>query len=207
MKTLTEHWNEIFRKIDEDKLGWYEEDFSQTIKFFNLIPKWESLKIFVAGVGTSKLIELLLKSNAELVLNELSSEAIERAKNKYSDKTRPVKWLCHDISKPLPTDVNDIDIWFDRAVLHFLIDDNSVEQYFRNVNTAVNIGGYAIFAEFSKTGAARCAGLDVRRYDVRDLETRLTAFELIENEEYTYINPKGESRPYIYTLFKRIKNG
>jgi len=24
MKTLTEHWNEIFKKTDEEKLGWYD---------------------------------------------------------------------------------------------------------------------------------------------------------------------------------------
>ena len=29
MKTLTEHWNEIFKKTDEKKLGWYEDDYSQ----------------------------------------------------------------------------------------------------------------------------------------------------------------------------------
>ena len=207
MKTLTDHWNEIFRKTDEDKLGWYEENFSQTLKFLNLIPEWESLKIFVAGIGTSGLIELLLESNAELLLNDLSSEAIEKAKNKYSDKVRHVQWLCHDISKPLPVALTDIDIWFDRAVLHFLVDDSNVEQYFKNVNAGVKAGGYAIFAEFSKKGATRCAGLEVRRYDVQDLERHLSAFELIANEEYTYINPSGDPRPYIYTLFKRIRNG
>ena len=45
MKTLTEHWNKIFKKTDENKLGWYEEDFSQTLKFLNIIPQWESLNM------------------------------------------------------------------------------------------------------------------------------------------------------------------
>lgn len=206
MKTLSEHWNEIFKTTDEEQLGWYEDDFSQTLKFLDLIPEWKNSKIFVPGVGTSGLIDILSKSNAELVLNDLSSEAIEKAKNKYSDKTHNIQWLCQDISKPLPLELNDIDIWVDRAVLHFVIDDSSVEQYFRNVNAAVKTGGYAIFAEFSKKGATRCAGLDVRRYDIHDLEENLTSFELIANEEYTYITPKGDPRPYIYTLFKR-KNG
>jgi len=205
MKTLNEHWNEIFKKTDEDKLGWYEDDFSQTLKFLDLIPEWKSSKIFVPGVGTSGLIDLLLKSNVTMVLNDLSSEAIEKAKNKCRNKTDNIQWLCQDISKPLPSVLNDIDIWIDRAVLHFLTDDKCVEQYFKNVNAAVKTGGYAIFAEFSKKGAVKCAGLDVRRYDVQDLEKNLPAFKLIANEEYTFINPKGDPRPYIYTLFKRIK--
>ncbi|MCP4153141.1 MAG: class I SAM-dependent methyltransferase [bacterium] len=203
MKTLSNHWNEIFNKTDEDKLGWYEKDFSQTLKVLDRIPGWKNSKIFVPGVGTSGLIDILSKSNAQLVLNDLSREAIEKAKNKYDDKNNAIQWLCQDISKALPSELNDIDIWIDRAVLHFLVEDSFVEQYFRNVHAAVKPGGYALFAEFSKKGAAKCAGLDVRRYDINDLEARLASFELITSEEYTFINPNGDPRPYIYTLFKR----
>ena len=206
MRTLTEHWNEIFKRTDEDKLGWYEDDFSQTVKFLHLIPELKNSKVFVSGVGTSGLIDILLESASELVLNDLSSEAIEKTKNKYSDKIHHIQWLCQDISRPLPPELNDIDVWVDRAVLHFLIDDSSIQQYFKNVNTVLKPGGYALFAEFSKNGATRCAGLDVRRYDVHDLRKNLASFKLIVNEEYTFINPKGDLRPYIYCLFKRVKD-
>ena len=119
MADLKEHWNEIFKKTNEDKLGWHERDFSQTLKFLKLIPNWENSKILVVGAGTSGLIDLLLNANAELVINDLSSEAIEKAKNKYGDKMHRIQWLCHDISRPLPPQFNDIDLWLDRAVLHF----------------------------------------------------------------------------------------
>ena len=54
-----------------------------------------------------------------------------------------------------------------------------------------------------KEGAKKCAGLDVRRYDIFDLKKNLPEFELIISEEYTYLNPKNDPRPYIYTLFKK----
>jgi 2-polyprenyl-3-methyl-5-hydroxy-6-metoxy-1,4-benzoquinol methylase len=203
MKRLKNHWNEIFKKTAEDKLGWYEEDYSQTLKFLNLISNWKNLKIFVAGAGTSGLIDHLLKAGSKLVLNDLSSEAIEKNKNKYKDASGQIQWLNSDLSKPLPSEINDIDIWLDRAVLHFLLENSSVEQYFKNVKAAVKDGGYAMFAEFSKTGATKCAGLDVRRYDVNDLGAHLDSFELIADEKYTFVNPAGGLRPYIYTLFKR----
>ncbi|MCP4179513.1 MAG: methyltransferase type 12, partial [bacterium] len=95
--------------------------------------------------------------------------------------------------------------WLDRAVLHFLTTDKEVEFYVRNVNKAVKIGGYAFFAEFSKTGATKCAGLNVRRYDINDLKRNLPSFELVKSEEFTYINPVGSERPYVYALFKRIE--
>ena len=126
MKTLTEHWNEIFKKTDEKKLGWYEDDYSQTMKLLGLIPEWKNSSIFVPGVGTSDLIGILLQSNAKLVLNDLSSVAIEKAKNKYNDRSFHVQWICQDISKTLPLELNYIDIWIDRAVLHFLTDEDEI---------------------------------------------------------------------------------
>jgi len=203
MKTRADHWNEIFHQTDEKKLGWHEHDYIQTLKFLDLIPGWGNSKVFVPGVGTSGLIDVLLEAGAKLVLNDISSEAIEIAKARYIDKTDNIRWLCQDISKALPEDISDIDIWIDRAVLHFLVDDASVEAYFSNVHAAVKPGGYALFAEFSKTGATKCAGLDVRRYSLEALKHRLPEFEVVASDEYTYINPHGDSRPYIYALLKR----
>lgn len=203
MKTEADHWNEIFKKTDEEKLGWHEDDYSQTLKFIELISGWGNSKIFLSGVGTSGLIDLLSEANTELVLNDISSAAIEKLKHRYGSKPHNFKWLCQNISEPLPAELDDIDIWIDRAVLHFLNDDSAIEGYFRNVHATIKKGGYALFAEFSKTGASHCAGLDVRRYDLDDFKNQLTEFELVESDEYTYINPTGDPRPYLYALFKK----
>ena len=203
MKTMADHWNEIFQKTEEEKLGWHENDYAQTLKLLDPVREWKSAKIFVSGVGTSGLVDLLSEANAELVLNDISSAAIKKLKQRYHNKSHNFKWLCQDISEPLPVALDDIDIWIDRAVLHFLTDECAIEGYFRNVHAAVKTGGYALFAEFSKTGASRCAGLDVRRYDLDDLKIHLTAFELVKSDEYTYINPMGDPRPYLYALFKK----
>jgi len=37
MQSLSEHWNNIFDKTDNEKLGCYESDFSQTIKFYHML--------------------------------------------------------------------------------------------------------------------------------------------------------------------------
>lgn len=38
-----------------------------------------------------------------------------------------------------------LDAWIDRAVLHFLTDNDDITRYFNNVNSRVNISGVAIF--------------------------------------------------------------
>jgi len=63
-----------------------------------------------------------------------------------------------------------------------------------------------MLAEFAENGAIKCAGLDVKRYTELELIERIGAdFELIKTEYITYINPFNQERPYIYTLFKRVK--
>jgi len=203
MKDLNEHWNNIYKKSEENKLGWYETDYSATLNLLEQIPNWKKSKLYIAGAGTSGLIDILLDSNVELILNDLSSEVIDRSKAKYNHNKYNIRWINLDISKPFHSNLNDVDIWIDRAVLHFIIDNKFVRQYFKNVDNVVKSGGYAIFAEFSKSGATKCAGLDVRRYNIDDFKINLPSFKLISSQEYTYINPNGDPRPYLYALFKK----
>ncbi len=206
MKSSNEHWDQIFSGAEDSKLGWYEKDASRTFDLLNEIPQWGDSTMFVPGVGTSVLIEELLSRGATLVLNDISSEAINSVKCRLGDSSKNIHWLCQDISQPLQQTVPDIDIWVDRAVLHFLTDEDDIKGYFDNVKAALKPGGYAMFAEFSKTGAEKCAGLTLHRYDVAELSDRLgESFTLVSHFDHVYINPHGDPRPYIYALFKREK--
>ena len=66
--------------------------------------------------------------------------------------------------------------------------------------------GFVIIATFALEGAKKCCGLDVFRYNSEMLQELLgTDFELQQTFDYTFTNPNGDPRPYVYTLFKRIK--
>ena len=203
MTTQNEHWNEIFTTKADSELGWYEKDVSQTLKFLNLIPRRESATVFLPGAGTSVLVDEFLSRGYELILNDISDEALKKLR--YRIGTAGVlKWLHHDISKPLPDDIPEVDIWIDRAVLHFLLDEADIQGYFDNLHSSLREGGYALLAEFSTTGAPTCAGLELHRYSIEEMTRRMgEAFELVEYEDYTYINPFGDPRPYIYALYRK----
>jgi hypothetical protein len=90
--------------------------------------------------------------------------------------------------------------------LHFLIIEEDIAGYFENLKSILKKGGYAIFAEFSISGASKCAGLNLHRYSIEDLSQKLgTSFKLVSHFDHTYINPFGDPRPYIYALYKREK--
>ena len=200
MSNTAEHWNTIFANKQDQELGWYEQDVSQTLKFItplNLANK----TVFLPGAGTSNLVKHLAKANCHLVLNDISHQALDKLKSKIGQQH---KFICADISKPLETGLN-IDIWIDRAVLHFLLTEHEISQYFDNLKASVNLGGYVLLAEFSKEGAPKCAGLELHRYSLDEFCERLgEEFELVSSEDYVFRTPSGLERPYIYAFFKRV---
>lgn len=202
---INEHWNKIFKKVESENLGWYEKDFYQTLKFINSIDRLSEKSVFIAGTGTSMLAERLIGKCKILILNDISEEALFITKKRIGNVKQPVEWLKADIGAELPVENNSIDVWIDRAVLHFLIKEENIDKYFKNLNDKIKVNGYALLAEFVLHGAPKCAGLELHRYSIEELIERCgKSFELIQSESYTYINPEGDLRPYIYCLFKKV---
>ncbi len=204
MTSQNQHWNKIFSSKTDSELGWFEADVSQTLKFLDMVPQSETIStIFLPGAGTSVLVDKLLSKGYQLILNDISDEALNKLRKRIGHNNR-LSWLHHDISKPLPDDTPQVDIWLDRAVLHFLIKEVDIGGYFANLHSAIRQGGYVLLAEFSTSGAPKCAGLELHRYSVEEMTQRMgKGFELIQHEEYTYINPTGGQRPYIYSLYRK----
>lgn len=204
MTSSPEHWNSIFKTKEDSNLGWYEKDASQTFAMLEDIPDWMSAKIFLPGAGTSILVDRLLQHGNMVVLNDISREALDRLKKRIDDHRDNVTWVCQDISTPLPPSSPQVDLWIDRAVLHFLLKESDIAGYFNNLKAVLRPGGYALFAEFSLSGAPQCAGLTLHRYSVDELTARLgPEFALLRQSDYTFINPFNEPRPYIYALYQR----
>jgi len=98
-----------------------------------------------------------------------------------------------------------VKLWIDRAVLHFFTENKDQDTYFKLLKEKVIRGGFVIMAEFNLSGATKCSGLDVKRYDAKMLSSKLGSnFNLIKTFDYVYNMPNGDKRNYVYTLFKRI---
>ncbi len=203
-KSLQQHWNTIFQQRSGLELGWYESDISQTMKFFQFINEQKHSTIFLVGAGTSILVDQLLSPTRHLIINDLSQQALINLDQRIQNTEHSYQLLQHNLALPLADGLQKSDIWIDRAVLHFLLEEEQIQTYFDNLKTNLKPGGYALFAEFSKTGAKKCAGLELHRYSEEELSERLgEAFKLLHSEEYDFINPNGDKRPYIYALYQR----
>ena len=161
-----EHWNNVYENTQQEKLGWYEESPEPSL---GLIKKHASLnsKIINIGSGTSNLIDELLKANFEsLIATDLSNVALQKLEarlNKYPNK---VEYIVDDLKNPINLKKIDlVDVWHDRAVLHFLTETEDQNTYFELLNSKLKSGGFAILAAFHLDGAEKCTRIPVVRYN------------------------------------------
>ncbi|WP_417911743.1 class I SAM-dependent methyltransferase [Candidatus Electronema sp. TJ] len=203
MTVRAAHWDAIFSSKQDAELGWHEKDVSQTLKFLDLLPQ-TAAAVFLPGAGTSLLVDALSARGYALILNDISAVALQKLRERRGEHEQ-ITLLHHDIAQPLSAALaGAADLWIDRAVLHFLLQEEEIQGYFANLRSVLRPGGHVLLAEFSTAGAAKCAGLELHRYSIAEMSLRLgNDFTLIAAEEHTYINPSGQPRPYVYGLFAR----
>jgi len=204
---MKSHWDRVYRKTDSQKLGWYEARAEPSLQLIEKCHLSKDAAILNVGAGATTLVDELLKSGfRNVIANDISNSALEELQLRLGPREyKKVHWIVDDITNPNELQsLKKIDLWHDRAVLHFFQDKGSQDAYFNLLRKLVKNGGYVIIAAFNLNGASKCSGLPVFRYEEKMLQERLgEAFDLKEAFDYTYTMPSGDTRDYIYTLFQR----
>ncbi len=202
------HWDNVYSKSELNKLGWYEENPESSLDLIKNSTLSKNAAILDVGSGTSTLIQnLISESYSNLIATDISEVALDRAKKLLDpNEAQNVRWIADDITNPKNINqLDSIDLWHDRTVLHFLIEEDQQRAYLETLKKVVRKGGFVIIAVFSLEGAKKCSGLDVKNYDHKMIEEYLGEdFKLLNHFPYLYQMPSGDLRPYVYTLFKRI---
>ncbi|WP_250435663.1 class I SAM-dependent methyltransferase [Hanstruepera flava] len=200
------HWNKAFEKEDS-QLGWFEENPAQTMQLVTSCNLEQDSRILTVGAGTTTLIDNLLDAGFQNIFaNDLSTVALNKLKLRIQGTYQyDLTCIADDLTNPTKLkELKPVDLWIDRAVLHFFLKPEEQESYFNLLTTKVSQNGYALIAVFATNGAEKCCGLPLQRYSLEMLQEKLGKdFKLVDSFNYTFINPFGGERPYIYTLFKK----
>lgn len=201
-----EHWNAAYVKNPTEKLGWFEESSKETIELLKESNVPKDAKILNVGVGSSMLIdELVADGYSGLIANDLSEKALTDVKNRLGENASKVNFIADDLVAPTQLeDLGGVDVWNDRAVLHFFLKEEEQNAYFNLLKKLVKINGFVIIAVFALDGAEKCCGLQLQRYNTEMLQEKLgNDFVLVNSFNHTFVNPYGGKRPYVYALFQR----
>ena len=205
-KNLVFHWDAAYHK-DDEQLGWFESNPESTLQLIKTCNLKKDASILNVGSGTTLLIDALIDQGyTNIIANDLSEVALTKLKNRIQKKYEfDLICISDDLTNSSKLDkLQNIDLWIDRAVLHFFLKKEEQHAYFKLIHKVMTKNGFVLIAVFSSDGVEKCCGLDLQRYNLEMLQQGSgKAFKLIETFNYTYINPFGDKRPYIYTLFQK----
>ncbi len=203
MTHLQQHWDKVYSGSPEEKLGWYEAEQSLMKGLIDRIVRDKSLRILIAGAGSTTLVDELVRNGfSNIIATDISRVALDKLSSRVNSDA--VTCIQADLTeKNALESIRPADLWIDRAVLHFFTEEWQRDNYTDLVHRKVKAGGYALFAEYNLDGAQRCAGLPVYRYSADMLKTMLHGFDPVFNFNHIFTMPSGDKRPYVYALFKK----
>jgi len=207
-KDLVLHWNSVYENSPIKELGWYEEDPEPSLGLIKKYVKGKDDVILNVGAGAGTLIDRIVEEGfTEIIANDLSSSALEKLKERLGHNQSKVRWIVDDLTNPNELlKLDPIDLWHDRAVLHFFNEAEERNTYFKLIKRLINTGGKVIIAAFNLDGAPMCSGLPVFRYDANMLQIGLgNEFKLRESFNHTYTMPDGNKREYVYAVFEKTE--
>jgi SAM-dependent methyltransferase len=157
-----------------------------------------------AGGGASLLaVELADLGYQDLTVLDVSAAALDRSRERLGSRSEAVCWIRSDVTEFVPN--RQWQLWHDRAVFHFLVEEEARRSYRTVAASAVAPGGVLVVATFAPEGPEWCAGLPVRRYDCESLAAEFVPeFELVECRTLAPASAGGDQRPYVAVVLRRM---
>ena len=202
---IKDHWENIYQTKNPNEMSWHQEKPITSLGLIIEIGLDKDSKIIDVGGGDSKLVDNLLDMGfRNISVLDVSSNALEIAKKRLRDKADSVKWIVSDIRE---FETNDkYDLWHDRAVLHFLTEEEDIDKYVDMVRQFLKPNGYLIVSTFSLNGPKKCSGLDIKQYSEDSIKKLFYDFEHIKSFEEKHLTPWGDSQIFLCSVFKKKDN-
>lgn len=141
-----EHWEKVYGARSATEVSWFQEHADLSLKLIRDADIPAQAAIIDVGGGASVLVDDLLANDyKDVTVLDLSGAAIATAKSRLGEASSRVKWIeANILGVELPAAT--YDVWHDRAVFHFLTDDQDRRAYVAQVLHAVKPGGLVIVA-------------------------------------------------------------
>jgi len=199
-----QHWENVFSTKTQNEVSWTQVYPKTSMDYLEALQLPKTANIIDVGGGDSNLVDALLeKGYKNIWVLDISATALEKAKKRLGDKAKNIHWIVSDITE-FETNIK-FNFWHDRAVFHFLTDETSISKYVEIVSNAVSANGNFLLGTFSKDGALKCSGLEIKQYsEVSMKETFSDSFEAVKCFTEDHITPFNTIQNFQFCGFKKL---
>ncbi|WP_228378096.1 class I SAM-dependent methyltransferase [Chryseobacterium aquaticum] len=198
-----EHWNSIYENKNENEVSWYQEYPQASIEFIKELKLPLTAHIIDIGGGESRLVDALLDMGyTNITVLDISERALQKTQNRLGEKGKLVQWVVTDITEFNPTE--KYDLWHDRAVFHFLTDEENIIKYTSIAERAISQDGFLIMGTFSDKGPTKCSGLEIKQYTDKSLKDAFKdSFKQFSFQYIDHSTPFNTVQNFLFCTFQR----
>jgi len=199
------HWENVYQTKSPEEMSWYEAHLATSLEWIlEAAPNHSSSIIDVGGGASTLTDDLHVRGFRSLTVLDISPTAIARSQERLGTAAEDINWMICDVTHcSLPNTA--FDIWHDRAVFHFLTEQEERSSYVKQLATALKPSGQVIIATLSIHGPRSCSGLAVSRYDAQSLQKEFGAeFRLLKSATLTHQTPSGALQEFLYCRMARF---
>ena len=199
-----DHWEKIYSTKEIDGVSWYQETPITSLNIIKALKLNLNASIIDVGAGKSFLADTLLNLGYNnITILDISGNALDEVAKRVAKENHKIKCIESNITD-LSSD-QKYDIWHDRAVFHFITNNQEREKYLALLNASLNKEGYLIIGTFSEDGPLKCSGLDVQRYSVKELKELLKEnFKFVDGFKEIHNTPFNTTQSFTFCTFKKI---
>lgn len=201
------HWEQVYQKKDSESVSWFQPRPEISMQLIASAGLSQSASIIDVGAGASTLVDHLLdKGFAHIVLLDIAASALdvtrERLEQRPDRAGESVRYLAVDITQA--TFSEPFALWHDRAVFHFLTQEEDRRAYLERLDQGLMPGGILILATFATDGPERCSDLLVQRYSLEELDTVLgDRFVRIAQQAEQHLTPAEKQQSFVYGVYRK----
>lgn len=202
MDPLGKHWASAYGDGDTG-VSWYQLEAETSQRLIASVAGSEASVIDVGG-GSSPLVDALLaRGHRDLAVLDLADNGLAISRQRLGAAAEDVEWIVANLLDWHPS--RRYDVWHDRAVLHFLTEEDDRASYLETLRSAVELGGHVVIGVFAEDGPEKCSGLAVRRHAPEDLESFLGPdFDAVSSEREMHGTPGGNQQSFNWLTARRV---
>lgn len=191
------HWDAAYQRGGTHAVSWFQPTATVSLELFDQLAVSPEAAVLDIGGGASTLADALTERGyRDLSVLDVSRVALEAVRRRLGGGS-PVALVEADLLSWKPR--RRYDVWHDRAVLHFLVDDGDRARYLQVLRASLRAGGVVILATFAPDGPERCSGLPVCRYSASDLADLLgPGFHPVVERREDHVTPTGAVQPFTW---------
>jgi SAM-dependent methyltransferase len=192
--TGARHWDDRYRTVGASAVSWFEETPAVSLELLDQLGVVPHDSVIDVGGGASRLVDhLVQRGHRDLAVLDLSSVALDDARRRLDDPVG-VEWIACDLLTWQPD--RTWSVWHDRAVLHFLVDDDDRSSYVRLLRHALEPGGALVIGVFAEDGPTQCSGLPVRRSSPGELLELVGDVDVVAERRHVHRTPGGADQSF-----------